>query len=50
MYICEICKLHFDDIKSFSNHLRFVEHIKVKDYYDKYLKKEGEGVCELIPA
>ncbi|MBQ8218402.1 MAG: hypothetical protein IJZ79_03760 [Bacilli bacterium] len=45
MYICEICKAHFNDIKSFSNHLRFVEHIKVKDYYDKYLKREGEGVC-----
>lgn len=31
MYICEICKAHFNDIKSLSNHLRFVEHIKVKE-------------------
>ena len=45
MYNCKICKTDFETIRDLSNHLRFTEKITAKDYYDKYLKKEGEGIC-----
>lgn len=43
--LCYICNKEYSDMRSFSNHLRFNEHIKVQDYYDTYLKKPGEGIC-----
>lgn len=43
---CRICGQSFDSYRELSNHLRFYHKILSKDYYDKYLKKEGEGVCQ----
>ena len=42
---CLICNQIFQDGKYLSAHLKFKEHIKGQDYYDKYLKKENEGFC-----
>jgi len=44
MITCEICGSKYKSLKSLSSHIR-VHGIKSKDYYDKYLKKEGEGIC-----
>jgi hypothetical protein len=45
---CEICDYELKDIKGLSIHLSKVhkyESIKIKEYYDMYLKKENEGSC-----
>lgn len=42
---CSICEKEFETIRALSNHLRFEEGIIAKEYYDKYLKKDGEGIC-----
>jgi len=41
---CEICDREFKDIPSLSIHIRS-HKISSKDYYDKYFKKENEGIC-----
>ena len=45
--ICSICKKEFD-LPSFRRHLR-KEHegLSAKEYYDKYIKKDKEGLCRL---
>jgi len=42
---CQICNKEFENVRALSNHLRFEEGITAKEYYDKYLKQEGEGIC-----
>jgi group I intron endonuclease len=42
--LCKICGREFKNYKSFSNHLR-AHKITAKGYYDKFFKKEGEGIC-----
>jgi very-short-patch-repair endonuclease len=42
MIKCEICGKCY---KSLGIHLKHVHKISSKTYYDKYLKKEGEGIC-----
>lgn len=42
--VCAICKKRLFNLKTLSQHLK--EHnITPKDYYDIYLKKDGEGAC-----
>jgi len=43
--ICEICKTEFKSIKALSSHIR-VHNIKKEEYYNKYLKDKGDGICE----
>lgn len=46
---CEICKREFKNSTSLVSHLsnkRNSCHIKIKEYYDKFLKKESEGICQ----
>jgi len=43
--ICQICKKHFKNWNLLSKHIMNLHKIKVKEYYDKYLKKENEGIC-----
>lgn len=38
---CEICKNEFKD----KQHITRFHKISLKDYYDKYLKREDEGIC-----
>lgn len=45
MYNCKICNENFLTIRELSNHLRFSEKIKVKQYYDTYIKQANEGIC-----
>jgi hypothetical protein len=41
---CEICGKEFENYISLSRHLR-IHKITSKEYYDRFLKKEDEGIC-----
>jgi len=43
---CKICDKKLKSNKSRSQHLIKKHNIQPKDYYDKYLKTEGEGICK----
>lgn len=48
MFKCEICKRQFNDIRKFVSHLSHPKSsckTNIQDYYNKYLRKEGEGIC-----
>ena len=45
METCEICKKTFNNLKGLTTHVNAKHHLNGKEYYDKYLKKEGEGQC-----
>lgn len=42
--ICKICNREFKTIFSFTGHLR-THSMTSRQYYDKYVRKEGEGIC-----
>ena len=44
--ICKICgKECCDKLNSFGYHLSMTHKIKYKNYYDKFIRKPGEGIC-----
>ena len=43
---CAICNYETQNHQSFNSHISHAHHIKSKDYYDKYIKKTNEGLCE----
>ena len=43
---CAICDFETDNTGKFRNHLRFTHKLSTKDYYDTYLKAEGEEFCQ----
>jgi hypothetical protein len=45
METCEICKETFNNLKGLTTHVNAKHHLNGKEYYDSYLKKEGEGQC-----
>jgi len=45
MIKCEICQKEFKKFVGLGNHVR-THGFTSKDYYDKYLKKDGEGICQ----
>jgi len=42
---CEICKREYKNFKSLGVHISRTHKISTKEYYDKFLKKENEGIC-----
>ncbi len=42
---CKICGYKASTKQGFNSHLSHRHHIKSKDYYDNYLKQDGEGIC-----
>jgi len=44
MIKCEICGKEFKSIR-FGQHLRQTHQIEAKNYYDKYIKEDSEGIC-----
>ena len=42
---CEICGKEIA-INNITQHLRKEHDLDQKEYYDKYLKKDGEGLCK----
>jgi hypothetical protein len=47
MEICLICNRSFKNKRSLSYHITVTEKIEYKDYYDRFLKKEDEGICKV---
>lgn len=45
MVTCKICNKEFNNLKSLSTHLNVVHSLLSKDYYDNFLKKDGDGQC-----
>lgn len=45
--ICSICNKEFKTYVGLSCHIRQSHNISSKEYYDKYVKKEEEGFCEI---
>lgn len=46
VFVCQLCGRSFVSRDgAFANHLRLKHSITSKEYYDKYLKKPGEGIC-----
>ena len=43
--ICKICELECKSGQALSKHIHIKHDISTKDYYDKYYKKENEGIC-----
>jgi hypothetical protein len=45
METCKICSKEFKNLKSLITHVKIKHNFLSKEYYDKYIKKEGEGEC-----
>lgn len=45
--ICDICNKEFKTYVGLSCHIRQSHNITSQEYYDKYIRKEGEGFCEM---
>lgn len=45
MTTCQICKKEFTE-RGLTYHITHIHKITKKDYYDKYLKTENEGLCK----
>ena len=42
---CGICERVFSSLRSLSVHIRKCHRISSKEYYDKYMRKNKEGIC-----
>lgn len=45
MFNCEICGHKFKSLKGLQTHISHGHKISSKEYYDIYLKKDGEDIC-----
>lgn len=45
MHICKICNKKFNSNIPSAFHLTKMHNMSIKDYYDKFYKKENEGIC-----
>lgn len=46
-YECKICGRTYEDAMSFALHIKNDHKLGMQEYYDKFLKKEGEGICKI---
>lgn len=44
-FVCEECGKTFIICNNFSRHIR-ISHMSIKEYFDKWLKEEGDGLCK----
>ena len=44
---CKICEIEFKSVTALLAHVAQRHKLRSKDYYDKYIKQEGEGVCHV---
>ena len=45
--ICDICNKEFKTCVGLSSHIRQSHNTTSQEYYDEYIRKEGEGFCEV---
>jgi len=43
LFVCEECNVTYEAMNNFSRHIG--KYHNKKDYYDKWLKEDGEGIC-----
>lgn len=43
---CQICGYETTSHQSFNSHIVHAHHLTSKEYYDKYLKKDTDGICK----
>ena len=43
--LCKICKKEYQNYLGLCSHINQTHKINSKEYYDKYLKRENEGIC-----
>lgn len=46
MIKCLICNKEYNNRTGFCNHINRKHGLTKKDYYDKYIKQDGEGICK----
>ena len=44
-YTCKICNREFKTMRALSYHIHFSHNMSGKEYYDKFFKKENDGIC-----
>lgn len=45
LFICQICRKEVKNLNGLTQHIRKIHKLKTKDYYDKYIKTDEEGIC-----
>lgn len=45
--VCKICGMPMKNHKALSNHLYRTHRMQSRDYYEQYLKRDGEGFCKI---
>lgn len=43
---CKLCGKEFKGVQSLGVHIKRTHNIETKEYYDKFLKKPDEGICQ----
>jgi len=43
---CKICNKKIKSFNGLGTHISRIHKISTKEYYNKFLKKENEGICE----
>ena len=43
---CKICNCEFLNNRTLGIHIKRTHHLETKEYYDKYLKQENDGICK----
>ena len=46
-YKCAICNEKFNSIVNLTNHIIYFHKLNKNNYYDKYFRKPGEGICPI---
>lgn len=46
-YKCIICNNNYLNIVDLNKHINYTHKLNRKTYYDKYLKKDNEGLCKI---
>lgn len=47
MIKCLICSKEFKNLKALSTHINLTHQLTSKQYYDKFIKKDGDGICKV---
>ena len=46
MFKCELCGREYDKLKNLARHITMTHDISSQEYYDRYTKQDGEGICK----
>ena len=46
-FVCKICGASFETASGLGRHVALTHKVSRKEYYDRFFKKEGEGLCKV---